>query len=133
MDAALRQFVWDRAGDACEYCHLPQQFDAMPFQIDHILARKHGGATAAENLALSCYDCNVYKGPNIAGIDPETLEVTRLFHPREDDWDDHFAWNGAELTGRTPAGRSTIDVLKINLPQRTEHRRNLIELGLFPA
>jgi hypothetical protein len=56
MDEALRQLVWDRAADTCEYCRLPQRFDIFPFHIDHIIAIKHHGPTAADNLALCCYN-----------------------------------------------------------------------------
>ena len=94
MDEILRQRVWDRAQGACEYCHIPQRFDILPFQIDHIIAQKHHGPTVGENLALCCYSDNSYKGPNIAGIDPYRGEVTRLFHPRRDVWDEHFQWDG---------------------------------------
>ncbi len=132
MDAALKRLVWDRAGDACEYCGLPQSLDVLPFQIDHIIAEKHHGLTVAENLALCCLNDNLHKGPNIAGIDPETGALTRLFHPRQDRWEEHFAWVGPELTGRTAVGRTTIDVLGINLPERVEHRRLLLRAGLFP-
>jgi hypothetical protein len=131
MDEALRQLVWDRAADTCEYCQLPQQFDILPFQIDHIIALKHHGPTAPDNLALCCYNDNAYKGSNIAGIDPVTGEVMRLFNPRQDDWNMHFAWNGPELVGRTAIGRTTIDVLNINLPERVEHRRVLMQSGVF--
>ncbi|MCI0462674.1 MAG: HNH endonuclease [Gemmataceae bacterium] len=132
MDEALRQLVWERAQDACEYCHIPQRFDVLPFQVDHVIAEKHHGPTHADNLALSCYNCNSYKGPNIAGIDPDTGTLTRLFHPRQDNWDEHFAWIGPELVGLTAIGRTTIDVLSINLPERAEHRRLLLAAGLFP-
>ena len=90
-----------------------------------------GLSATAENLALSCYHDNAHKGPNIAGIDPATGAVTRLFHPRRDVWNDHFTWNGPELLGRTPIGRTTVDVLNINLPERVEHRRLLIQAGLL--
>ena len=133
MDEALRQLIWDRAQDACEYCHLPQRFDILPFQIDHIIAQKHHGPTASDNLALCCYNDNSYKGPNIAGIDPETGEVTRLFHPRRDSWEEHFRWAGPVLVGRTAIGRTTIDVLAINLPERVEHRRLLLLAGVWPG
>jgi hypothetical protein len=131
MDEALRQLVWDRAADTCEYCRLPQRFDILPFQIDHIIAVKHHGPTWADNLALCCYNDNAHKGPNIAGIDPAGGEVTRLFNPRRDDWNEHFAWNGPEFVGRTAIGRTTIDVLNINLPERVEHRRLLIQVGVL--
>jgi hypothetical protein len=131
MDEALRQLVWDRAQDKCEYCRLPQPVDIMPFQLDHITSIKHHGPTTADNLALCCYNDNVHKGPNIAGIDPVTRQVTRLFHPRQDVWEEHFAWNGPTLMGRTAIGRTTIDVLNINLADRIEQRRLLIQAGLL--
>jgi len=106
MDEALRLLVWNRAGDTCEYCRLPQRFDILPFQIDHVIAVKHHGQTVADNLALCCYNDNAHKGPNLAGIDPVTGEVTRLFHPRRDNWSESFVWNGPELAGRTAIGRT---------------------------
>lgn len=54
MDAELRQLVWQRASSRCEYCHVPADVALLPFQIDHIIAEKHGGLTVADNLALSC-------------------------------------------------------------------------------
>jgi hypothetical protein len=131
MDETLRQRIWDRAQDACEYCHIPQHLDILPFQIDHVIGQKHHGPRTADNLALCCYSDNSYKGPNIAGIDPDTAEVTRLFHPRRDAWDEHFKWNGPELVALTAIGRATIDVLAINLPERVEHRRLLLAAGVW--
>jgi hypothetical protein len=71
-----------------------------PFQIDHIIARKHGGGSAEDNLAFACFYCNTHKGPNIAGIDPVSREVVRLFHPRRDVWKEHFFWE-AQSSGQT--------------------------------
>jgi hypothetical protein len=73
-----------------------------------------------------------HKGPNVAGIDPDTQALTQLFHPRQDDWSEHFIWNGPELTGKTVIGRVTIAVLAINLPHRIALRQALIEEGAFP-
>ena len=80
---------------------------------------------------MACFNCNTFKGCQAAGYDPDTGELTRLFHPRADRWDEHFAWIGAELVGTTAIGRTTINVLRINLPERMEHRRLLMELGEF--
>jgi HNH endonuclease len=120
------------SGDICEYCRLPQYLDALPFQIDHVIALKHHGPTSAANLALCCFNCNVHKGPNLAGLDADTGELTRLFYPRNDDWNERFFWAGPELIGHTAIGRTTIDVLNINLPERLEYRRLLLMAGLFP-
>jgi hypothetical protein len=55
MNRALLRQVWQRAQHCCEYCRMPQAFDDATFEIDHIIARKHGGPTVARNLALSCF------------------------------------------------------------------------------
>ncbi len=132
MDRALEDRVRARAGDQCEYCRMPQQYDAIPFEIDHITAGHHGGKTVAANLCLACFADNRYKGPNIAGIDPKTQKVTPLFHPRRQKWERHFRWDGAQLVGRTAVGRTTIAVLKINHPRRVCLREELIDEGVFP-
>jgi len=109
-----------------------QRFDDLTFEVEHIIALKHGGRTRADNLALACYPCNAYKGPNIAGIDPHTESLVRLFHPRLDDWHNHFVYNGPQLVGKTDVGRATIVVLRINLRIRVQFRRLLIAEGVFP-
>jgi 5-methylcytosine-specific restriction endonuclease McrA len=131
MDAVLQQVVWQRAQHRCEYCQFPADISLLPFQIDHIIAVKHGGPTTAENLALSCERCNSHKGPNIAGY----LEGNHvpLFNPRKDRWEDHFAWNGPVLVGKTLIGKVTITVLAINLSYRVALRAALIEEGRFPS
>jgi len=132
MDSSLQRLVVSRARAQCEYCRIPQRLDVMPFCFDHIVAQKHHGLTTESNLAWSCFDCNSYKGPNIAGIDSETSQVVPLFNPRLMSWEEHFTWNGPELIGRTAIGRVTIDVLKINDPERIDYRRLLQEEGMFP-
>ena len=132
MDGALESHVWERARSRCEYCRLPALYTEAPFQIDHIIAKKHGGETLATNLALSCYSCNSYKGPNIASLDPDSGRLVRLFHPRKDRWNDHFTWNGPVLLGHTAIARATILVLWMNHPIVVETRRLLIAEGVFP-
>ena len=132
MDAALQKHVWQRAGAACEYCRLPQLFDPLPFQIDRVIAEQHDGLAVPENLALACLFCNKHKGPNIAGIDPQSKRLTRLFHPRRDKWHRHFHWDGPRLIGRTAVGRTTIHVLAINHPQNISLREALMENGEGP-
>ncbi len=111
MNEALRQLVRDRAGAVCEYCRMPQVAYRARFQIEHVVAVQHGGPTRPDNLALACQQCNRHKGPNLAGLDPDTGQLTRLFHPRTDAWADHFAWTGHILIGRTAVGRTTVTVL----------------------
>jgi len=100
--------------------------------VEHVVAIQHGGGDDPSNLALACTHCNLHKGPNIAGRDPQTGELTRLFHPRRDRWKQHFAWNGAWLIGFTPVGRTTVHVLAMNDPLLVGAREALIALGRFP-
>jgi hypothetical protein len=131
MDAALQRLVRERANSRCEYCRLPQAWSRVPFEFDHVIARKHRGRTVAGNLALACYYCNVYKGPNISGLDPLTGKLTPLFHPRRHKWTYHFRYQGGELIGRTAIGRTTADLLRINQPNRIALRELLMIDDLF--
>jgi hypothetical protein len=133
MDEALVQAVRERAGNACEYCRVPQSaYLTVTFPIDHVIARQHGGLTILGNLAHSCLHCNSHKGPNIAGIDPLAGKLTKLFNPRRHKWRKHFRWDGPCLVGRTAVGRTTIAVLALNDPEAVEVRAALIEEGSFP-
>ena len=67
MNEALERLVWDRAQSTCEYCQLPQSLDVLPFQIDHVIAEQHHGATDAENLALCCLNEEETSRPIDAG------------------------------------------------------------------
>lgn len=132
MESSVLRLVRDRANDCCEYCQLPQHAASITFEIDHIIARKHGGESSEKNLALSCYYCNSHKGPNIAGLDPDAGNLTRLFNPRIDEWSEHFRWTGPYLVGLTAIGRTTIVVLNINDPGSILTRQSLLEEGIFP-
>jgi hypothetical protein len=122
----LVQEIWRRAGNRCEYCRIPHPRYRLPFQIDHIIARQHGGPTAIDNLALACLHCNRFKGPNIAGLDPESGELVRLFHPRTDLWAGHFRFEGARISGATAIGRATVQVLAMNAPDLLLVRLELV-------
>ena len=105
MDPRLRQAVRERAGGRCEYCRMHEDHDPFfTFPIDHVIAKQHGGVETLENLCLSCFRCNVHKGPNLASVDPKTSLTVALFHPRRDEWKDHFHWEGPLLVGDTPTG-----------------------------
>lgn len=131
MKPSFKRRVWQRANGVCEYCRMPREFYLAPYQIDHIVAEKHGGKTTLSNTALACYHCNLHKGPNIAGIESTSGRTVRLFHPRKDRWSDHFRWHGAILFGRTAVGRVTIQVLEINHPAYVLVRQALMDAGVF--
>lgn len=132
MDAIGEALIRRRAENRCEYCHFPEQLVEVPFQIDHIVARQHGGSTDPKNLALACCYCNRYKGPNLSRVDPVSKAVTRLFDPRHDRWESHFVWDGAVLVGETQTGRATIQTLGINRSDAVAVRELLMAEGVYP-
>jgi|SRR5882724_9541966 len=131
MDAAAIRFVRERAGESCEYCGLPQEFSGLRFHIEHIVARQHGGSDEINNLALACPECNLRKGTNLTGIDPQTGQVTPVFNPRQDRWPSHFVYIEASIAGKTPCGRTTVLLLQMNQPDRLRLRQHLMRLGLL--
>jgi hypothetical protein len=60
-------------------------------------------------------DCNWRKGPSLTGIDPDTGELVRLFHPRHDRWFDDFTGEEQYVSGITSAGRTTVSLLEMNV------------------
>ena len=131
MAKSRRAIVRERAGDRCKYCRMSQSLTSLPHTLDHIRARKHRGPTDIANLCWSCAQCNAAKGPNVAGHDPVTDDLVALFNPRVDRWDEHFAWAAAHLDGRSPVGRATIDVLRIDDVNRVAHRAILMQAGVY--
>lgn len=128
MDAETRRLVRERACAACEYCQrLQADSPLISLQIEHIIPRKHGGDDGLDNLALACADCNLRKGSDLAGFDPEGQQLTPLFHPRRDRWDLHFRWDGLRIIGLTAVGRTTVHVLALNSPVRLRLRHRLLQ------
>jgi len=109
-----------------------EQFTLATHWVDHIVAEKHGGQTEEGNLALSCVLYNQRKGSDLTSIDPQTGQITPLFHPRRDRWPDHFRLVGACIEPLTPAGRVTVRLLQLNHPGRIEERELMLRLGLLP-
>lgn len=132
MDRLLRDLVWRRAEECCEYCRMPAVYGETTFEIDHVVARSHGGHERDSNLCLACFACNSFKGTNLSGRDIQSQKTVLLFNPRRHKWSRHFYWEGPILIGRTAIGRATIATLRINLDHRVAHRKELIDEGVFP-
>jgi hypothetical protein len=94
----------------------------VSFHVEHITAKQHGGSDDPKELALACDRCNAYKGPNLTTIDENTGEIVPLFHPRRDNWNDHFELRGSIIVGLTAVGRATARLLNMNSPHRVELR-----------
>jgi hypothetical protein len=125
IPSVLRKLVEQRAGYRCEYCLLPAGVSFFPHEIDHIVAEKHGGLTTQDNLAYTCWRCNRYKGTDLGSFDPATHEFCLLFHPRSQQWQEHFKLQDNEIIGITPEGRTTTKLLKINADERIVERSRI--------
>jgi hypothetical protein len=123
-----------RAGHRCEYCRAPEAILNFPFEVEHVLPASQQGPAEERNLALACRACNLRKSDHLTGTDGETGSTVRLFHPRQDRWDEHFEVipETGLIQGKTPIGRATVDRLEINNLVQQEARKQWMHLGLFP-
>jgi len=128
----LRRAVIDRAQNRCEYCRISQAAQEATFHIDHIRPQSSGGPTTPENLALSCVSCSLRKVARENVTDPDTSRVVLFFNPRHDQWDTHFALNGARIVGLTSIGRGTVETLQMNRQHAVDIRSEEQLRGRFP-
>lgn len=125
---SVRQQVRERAKSRCEYCRIPETVVHFSHQVDHIVPPRHGGSDGLDNLAWACFRCNNHKGTDIATYDLDANERVFLFNPRTQDWLQHFALDHSGLIrGITAVGRATARLLQMNVPERVEARRTLLQ------
>jgi hypothetical protein len=91
---------------------------------------RSGSLSGAEAAELDSYIhvsnlLALIRARTLRGLTPHTGELTRLFHPRTDEWHRHFAWNGSEIQPLTAIGRVTLSVLFMNDPELVWMRSNL--------
>ena len=132
LSATLRQLIHQRASGACEYCRIHQTFSIYSHEVDHVIALKHGGESADDNLVLACLPCNRHKGSDLTSIDPLTGVITLLFNPRTQIWSEHFQLEGGAVLGITAIGRTTTFLLWMNETSRLQLRQALATQGLYP-
>lgn len=130
MTAGQRETIRQQASGRCEYCRLPESALAPgDFHLEHIVARQHGGNDEPGNLAWACMFCNLYKGPNLASVDPDSGRLTPLFHPRCQRWAEHFQFEGSQIRGLTAEGRTTVWLLRMNSAVLVQLRGHLHREG----
>lgn len=113
-----REAVKRRAAYRCEYCGIPRS----PRRRDPVEE-----LDARENLAAACAHCNRLKGDFTTGRDPLTGREIRLFDPRRDVWEEHFAWSSdyVRLLPLSGIGEATIARLLMNAPVLRRQRQLL--------
>ncbi len=138
VTATTQRIVRERAASRCEYCHADERWQFIRFTLDHVVPQSADGGDDAENLALACRNCNERRGNRTEAVDFATQVIVPLFHPRRDEWSQHFAWSpdGLRLIGVTAVGRATIELLDINDDRHggriIQIRRRDFEDGLHP-
>jgi len=130
-----QQLIIARAKQRCEYCWCPMEYSAQPYVFEHIIPIVQGGETSLDNLALACGGCNGHKYTKVEALDPATRKPALLYHPRVQQWQDHFSWSDdyLEVVGLTPSGRATVETLKLNRPGVINIRRLLRLAGQHPS
>ncbi|MBM4297796.1 MAG: HNH endonuclease [Deltaproteobacteria bacterium] len=91
-----------------------QELQGAAFHVEHIAPRALGGSDELDNFAWVRPGCNLTKANRVMITDPLTGQVVRVFHPRLDEWTEHFGWEGYELVGRTPIGRALVEAFNLN-------------------
>lgn len=134
ISAATRRAVITRARGLCEYCQSRADHSTGYFAVEHIFPVSRGGPNDLDNLALACAGCNGHKYDKIEALDPVSKNVVSLFHPRRQEWNEHFEWSEdfTRVLGITPTGRATINALQMNRPGLVNLRRALYLLGKHP-
>lgn len=132
ISADVAELVAARAADRCEYCRMHQSLQGATFHIEHIVPQSAGGSDDPENLCLACPSCNLHKSNRRSAPDPETGREAALFDPRNQQWGEHFMWDGYRVVGRTPTGRATATALEMNHSRRLRVREAEANFDLFP-
>ncbi|MCC6282051.1 MAG: HNH endonuclease [Saprospiraceae bacterium] len=130
----LKKLVSERARGCCEYCFSQDKYAPDPFSIEHIMPRSKGGSDDPENLAWACMGCNGMKYNETHAIDPITMQLVPLFHPRMQVWSEHFQWSPGmtHVFGRTAVGRATVEKLGLNRMGVVNLREVLVMVGTHP-
>jgi hypothetical protein len=103
----------------------------VEFTMEHLVPVAAGGETIAHNLALACFSCNRRKWDRRSGVDPQAGGEHQLFNPRNDRWNDHFAWSvdGLEIVGSTAIGRTTVKALESNRERLKKSEPRMLSSG----
>lgn len=134
ISKALRRLVVERDKFCCAYCQTTEDNCGQQMHVDHIYPESAGGPTVPHNLCAICMSCNTYKGTQISATDALTGNEIRLFHPLQQKWSEHFAWDESKayILGLTPCGRATAEALRMNHAIIVRARKRWVAAGWHP-
>lgn len=133
LNQEIRRLVANRADYLCEYCLIHEEDTILGCAIDHIISIKHGGPSDLDNLAYCCVFCNRFKGSDIGSIIWENKDFVRFYHPRWDNWSEHFKLNDCLIEPLTNIGSVTAKILGFNDQQRLLERKLLRQKKKYPS
>lgn len=133
LNLELRRLVTERGDNLCEYCLISEHDTILGCAIDHIISIKHGGSSNIDNLAYCCVYCNRFKGSDIGSIILDKKEFVRFYHPRWDNWGEHFKLNNSTIESLTNIGQVTARILGFNDQPRLLERQLLIDNKKYPS
>jgi hypothetical protein len=102
------------------------------FQIEHIVAIKHGGGSELDNLAYACPHCNQHKGSDLVTFLIDYDDLVAIYNPRKMDWSVHFEVDFGSIQAKTRIAEATIKLLYLNDPDLIILRQLLAEIGHYP-
>jgi HNH endonuclease len=131
---SLKARVRGHFANCCGYCQTAERLTATRFEFEHILPRSRGGETTFKNLCLSCSSCNLAKSDRVEFIDPATGDRVPIFHPQQQIWTEHFAWdqNSSIIVGKTAIGRAAVEALQMNREVLVTMRQMWVIFGQHP-
>ncbi len=134
LSPSLTAKIRRQAQFRCGYCLSSEILLGASMEIEHLIPLAIGGTNSEENLWLACRRCNGFKGVQTEAVDPATKQLTTLFNPRAQYWQEHFQWNedGSLIVGLTPCGRATVTTLKLNASEICATRRLWASVGWWP-
>lgn len=129
-----KQFIEERAEHSCEYCKFPVTYSHDTFHIEHVIPFYLTQNNELDNLAFAFDGCNSNKWGRTEWLDIITNSKVPLFNPRQNLWQEHFEWHDTFtiIIGKTPIGRATIDLLKMNRQGLVNIRKALYTYGVLP-
>lgn len=117
---------------SCAYCNT-MEFEAQGFSfaIDHYLPQVSNAKLTTEysNLMWCCSDCNSRKGDLELPKDAQAAGF-RFYKADIDDYFTHFRSDGDKISGLTPIGMFTFEILFLNRQKLLRIRAMRRELGL---
>ena len=116
LSIELRQQLAKADNGQCVYCQTREENTGQALTVDHIIPVAQNGPTDFGNLCRACRHCNESTREQVARVDPLTGKTVVLYHPRNQDWHEHFMWDqaGIRIHGLTETGRATVVALNMN-------------------